>query len=82
MNENNLNRVNVMQNNVNPATPFNPYEKIEKPIYPLLKGERIFAIVLFVLSVLLDAPVGATIVAANCVAFLLCTLAGKMRRGC
>ncbi len=36
----------------------------------------------FALSVLLDAPVGATIVAANCVAFLLCTLAGKMRRGC
>ena len=36
----------------------------------------------FVVSLLANTPVGATIVAVNCMLFLACSLVGKIRRGC
>lgn len=36
----------------------------------------------FVISMLAATPVGATIVAVNCVVFALCCVAGKIRRSC
>lgn len=42
----------------------------------------ICATVGFVVSVLANTPVGATIVAVNCVVFLACSMIGKIRRGC
>ena len=36
----------------------------------------------FVLSVLASTPVGATIVAVNCIAFFLCCIIGKIKRSC
>lgn len=36
----------------------------------------------FILSVLANTPVGATIVAVNCLVFALCIAIGKIRRGC
>jgi len=36
----------------------------------------------FILSVLANTPVGATIVAVNCLVFALCIALGKIRRGC
>ena len=36
----------------------------------------------FVISILATTPVGATIVAVNCIVFALCSIIGKIRRSC
>ena len=36
----------------------------------------------FVISMLASTPVGATIVAVNCIVFVMCCVAGKIRRNC